>query len=249
MKFGKKIFVLIALLTIILFNSNAMALENEEVYYTNDNGVNFTKEEYDFVSKFYFDGYQKLMTQDDYNYIIDNQLMNGEIKVTQIVDPGSLNSRASDYYATGSKKLQLSSSCSSTCSMTITLTWLVSPNVRSYDLIGAYSPTSDSMKFTGARFYYDGVVKEYNEYRQESHGVSATFKLPTVGEDIVLVFNFKANKGSTVYASYQHAKKTISLANSRKYSFNSGGYGSVFLFEESVNDYYDAMRGVKMTLS
>lgn len=249
MKNIKKVFALVALLTIVSFNSNAMALENEEIYYTNVNNVSFSKEEYDFVSKFYFDGYQKLMTQEDYNYMIDNKLMDGDIRVVEIMDASNLNSRATDYYATGSKKLQLSSSCSSTCSMTITLTWLKSPNVRSYDLVGAYSPTSDNLKFSNSRIYYDGEVKQYTEYKQESHGVSATMKLPTSGEDIVIVMNFKANKNTIVYASYQHAKKSISLANSRKYSFLGSGYGGVFRFEESIVDYYDAMGGIKMTLS
>lgn len=250
MKSFKKVFALIALLSMISFNSNAMALEDREIYYTNDYNVSFTKDEYDFVGEFYFDGYQNIMRQEDYNYMIDNDLMNGNIQITEISDENVLLPRASVSYATGSKRLKLSSSCSTTfCSMTLNLTWLVSPNVRSYDLIGAYSPTSNNLIFSNSRIYYDGEVRQYVEYKQESHGISATMKLPSPGEDIVIVFTFKASPGTKVYASYQHAKKSISLANSRKYSFNTGGYGNVFLFDESVSDYYDAMRGVKMTLS
>ena len=248
MKVIKKLFVLVITLIIITFSGNVLALEND-VYYTNDHYVSFTKEEYDFVSKFYFDGYQKIMNQEQYKYMIDNDLMNGEIKVKEIIDNDGLLPMTDTYYATGSKKIKLSSSCgSSPCSMAISLTWLVSPKVRSYDLIGAYSPTSDNLKFGASVIYHTGGTKQYTESRKESHGVSATMKLPSSGEDIIIVMDFKANKGTTVYAAYQHAKKTISLANSRKYSFNSGGYGHVFLFDESVSDYYDAMGGVQMTI-
>lgn len=248
MKVIKKLFMVIVLLIVVLFGSNAKALENDEIFYTNEHDVSFTKEEYDFVSMFYFDGYQKLMTQEDYNYMIDNKLMDGEIKIAEVTDNDGIDILADTSHTTNSKKLKLSSSCEDTCYMTITLNWLVSPNTRSYDLVGAYSPTSNNLSFVGARMNYDGVVTQYIESKKESNGVSATMKLPTSGEGIRIVMNFYAKKGTTVYAGYQHAKKSISLANSRRYSFAASGYGGVFRFEESVLDYYDAMAGVKLTL-
>lgn len=248
MKVIKKLFILVIALLIITLNENAKALENNEIYYTNDHYVSFTKEEYEFVSRFYFDGYQDYMNQEQYNYMIDNDLMNGEIEIKEIYDDTGILPLADVSYATGSKKIKLSSSCTTNCNMTITVTWLKSPNIRSYDLVGAYSPTSGNLKFVNSLIYYDGTSTQYKEYRQESHGVSATMKLPSSGEGIVILTDFKANKGTRVYASYQHAKKTITLTNSRKYSFNSGGYGHVFLFDESLNDYYDAMSGVQMDL-
>ncbi|MDE6142344.1 MAG: hypothetical protein K2G03_07040 [Bacilli bacterium] len=249
MKEIKKVLILVMMLMVVTLSGNAFALDSEDVYYTNDHYVSFTKEEYDFVSKFYFDGYQKYMNQEDYNYMIDNDLMNGKIEIKEITDETNLLPRANTYYETGAKKIQLSSSCTTSCTLVINLTWTKSPNVRSYDLIGAYSPTSNNLKFVNSRIYYDGEVKTQVEYKQESKGVSATMKLPSSGEDIKVVMHLQANLGTRVYASYQHAKKTISLANSRKYSFNSGGYGHVFLFDEAVSDYYDAMGGVQMTLS
>lgn len=234
---------------VVLFSSNAKALEKDEIYYTNKNEVSFTKEEYDFVSMFYFDGYQKLMTQEDYNYMIDNKLMNGEIKIAEIIDNDGINLFTDKSHITNSKKLTLSSSCvGNTCSMTIMLNWLVSPNTRSYDLIGAYSVTSNNLDFTSSRIYYGEVEKTYVENRKEANGISATMKLPTTGEDILVMMRFTAKKGTTVQASYQHAKHSISLANSRKYSFGASGYGGVFRFEESVLDYYDRMAGVGLTL-
>lgn len=242
----KKVLMLAVMMNVISFANNAYALDIDDIYYTNSHEVSFTKEEYDFVSKFYFDGYQDYMTKEDYNYMIDNNMMNGTIEIKEFTEENI--SRADTSYATGSKKIQLSSACGTTCSMAITLTWLKSPNVRSYDLVGAYSPTSDSLKFNNSRVLYDGNTSQYTERRVDTHGVSATMKLPSSGESIIVIMEFKANKGTRVYAGYQHAKKTISLANSRKYSFLGSGYGGVFLFDESVSDYYDAMRGVQMTL-
>lgn len=248
MKLIKKLFIVIILLIVVLFSSNARAFENDEKYYTNSHNVSLTKEEYDFISMFYFDGYQKYMTQEDYNYIVDNKLMDGEIQIVEMIDNDEISPFANTSHTTNSKKLKLSSSCDSTCSMTITLNWLVSPNVRSYDLVGAYSITSNALTFTSSRILYDEVEKSYVENRKEANGISATMKLPTSGEDILIVMRFTAKKGTTVYAGYQHAKKSISLLNSRKYSFAASGYGGVFRFEESVLDYYDAMAGVKLTL-
>ena len=245
----KKIFMMMALMLLMAFSSNVMALEEREVYYTNDNGVSLTKEEYDFVSKFYFDGYQKLMIKEDYDYIIDNKLMEGEIKTTIIEDYDEPYLRGDITHTTVSKQLRLSSSCpTSSCSMVLMLTWLKSPNVRSYDLIGAYSPTSGNLRFVNSVIYYDGDNAQYVEKRKESYGISATMKSPSSGEDIKIIMDFKATKGTLVHASYQHAKEPISLTNSRKYSFIGSGYGGVFRFEESVHDYYDAMSGIKTTI-
>ena len=248
MKVIKRLFMLFIVLFVTSLSVDVFALNDKDIYYTNDYYVSFTKEEYDFVSKFYFDGYQKLMNQEQYNYMIDNNLMEGEIKIQELADEDVLLPRADTSYTTGTKKIKLSSSCGTTCNMTITVTWMKSANVRSYDLVGAYSPTSGSLKFVNSLIYYDGTSTQYKEYRQDSHGVSATMKLPSSGENIVIMMDFKANKGTLVHAGYQHAKKSISLTNSRKYSFLGSGYGGVFLFDDSVSSYYDAMGGVKMTL-
>ena len=56
-------------------------------------------------------------------------------------------------------------------------------------------------------------------------------------------------KNGTVYASYQHAKRNISLINSRRYTFASGGFGNVFSFDSAVGDYYDEMGGVSISLN
>lgn len=249
MKAVNKKFIMIVTLLMVVFSNNVFASEDRDIYYTNEHYVSFTKEEYDFVSDFYYDGYQEYMNQEDYNYMIDSNMMNSEIQTVEYTDNDGLLPFADTSYATGSKRIKLSSACeSSFCNMAITLNWLVSPKVRSYDLIGAYSPSSNSLSIVNSRVQYDGTSSQYVERREEKNGISATMKLPSSGEGIRVIMNFTANKGTTIFASYQHAAKTITLANSRKYSFLGSGYGGVFRFEESIKSYYDAMRGVEMTI-
>lgn len=53
---------------------------NAEVYYSNENGVAFTKEEYDFVSNMFYPGYQNIMNFDDYDNIFANGTLESEIR-------------------------------------------------------------------------------------------------------------------------------------------------------------------------
>lgn len=46
------------------------------------------------------------------------------------------------------------------------------------------------------------------------------------------------------YATYQHAQKEVSLAQSRKYSINKNGYGGVVKFDSSVASKYDKTEGL-----
>lgn len=242
-----KIFMIgIAVLTLV-FGYDVRA-ENNDIYYQNDYNVKFTKEEYDTISEFYYEGYQDYMNQEDYEEFINLGIVDSEIK-TVITYDNSIMTRASVSHTTANKSLKVTYSCpSTTCTMFAVATWINSPKVRSYDLIGAYSPTKNSLTFNGADVSNGSTFDEYVEKKQESYGISATVKLQSSGTAIRVAMDFKAKKGSTVYVSYQHAKKSISLANSRKYSFNAGGYGNVFLFNSSVSSCYDAMGGVKVSL-
>lgn len=242
-----KIFMIgIAVLTLV-FGYDVKA-ESSDIYYQNYYYVKFTKEEYDTISEFYYEGYQDYMNQEDYEEFINSGIVGSEIK-SSITYDNSVMTRASVSHTTANKSLKVTYSCpSTTCTMSAVVTWINSPKVRSYDLIGAYSPTKGSLKFVTADVTAGSTPKDYVEYKSENYGISATLQLPSSGSDVVVTSRFKAQKGSTVYVSYQHAKKSISLSNSRKYSFNAGGYGNVFLFESSVSSYYDAMGGVKVTL-
>jgi hypothetical protein len=93
-----------------------------------------------------------------------------------------------------------------------------------------------------------GIVTESN-YKYATDGVGCSFKLPTSATDITAEISFDVNPGGTVFASYQHAAKTSTLAKSQNYTFHYAGYGNVFLFDSSVEPYYDGMGGVYISLN
>lgn len=61
----KKVILLILVLLILTVQNTSA----KEIFYQNDNGVILTKEEYDFFTEMYWNGYQKNLTIEDYNYI------------------------------------------------------------------------------------------------------------------------------------------------------------------------------------
>lgn len=240
----KKIFFVFALL--LLFSSFINVEASEITGYTNKYGVFFSNEEYDFISDFYFEGYQDYMTQDDYTNFINSDIMNGDIK-TEVSDMNDIS--RSLIYETQMKQLKVSSSCSSDCYIAIILTWKSFPAVRSYDLIGAYFNGTSLIGNVRASMLYDSSSVSPVYSTTSANGVSSTFKLPSNANSLVFKQEFRVSKSGSLNASYQHARKSISLANSKKFSLSKNGYGGVFSFQESVRSYYDAMSGLTLTLS
>ena len=58
--------------------------------------------------------------------------------------------------------------------------------------------------------------------------------------------SFQTKASGTVYASYQHAVKNISLNSSTNYVFSANGLGNVFLFND--NSLFDKMQGVSLNI-
>ena len=232
--------------TICLMNEIVFAQENE-IYYENSNGVKLTKEEYDFIGEFYYDGYQEYISLNSFQVMKEMNIFSKPITKVFVEDNG-IQLLTDVSYQSASKKLVMSYSCGSLCVVSFLAEWLTIANVRSYDLIGAYSPSSNALSYLDSRMTYSSKKVSATETNISTNGISATFKLPTTDAKYKFVFDFTAPVGTKVHASYQHAKKTISLANSRKYSYSSSGYGGVFRFDSSVSGYYDAMGGVSTTL-
>ncbi|MDY3948593.1 MAG: hypothetical protein SOZ04_04515, partial [Bacilli bacterium] len=84
----------------------------------------------------------------------------------------------------------------------------------------------------------------YSNYQYFSNGFGNSVKLPSEATGISVQQNFEVQNSGTVYGSYQHATGYISLAQSKKYSIDLNGSGNVFLFNSSVDDYFDQMGGV-----
>lgn len=235
--------LLFCLLTISLFVGNVSATELN--FYTNENGVSFTEKEYNFLSDFYFDGYQDYMTTEDYEKFVTSNIMEGEIKTITLDD--SLNSRSLEY-ETKMKQLKVSSSCANDCIVATTLIWKAIPAVKSYDLIGAYFDNT-SLADGPSTYLLSGttyVSPSYTLYH--SNGISASIKIPNTNNSMKVVQQFNVKKSGSINVSYQHARKSISLTNSKKYKLSRSGYGGVFDFNESISNYYDAMGGITLNL-
>ena len=214
-------------------------------YYINGYGVEFTLEEYNYVSELLYDGYQATMTKEEYKIIFSENM--NTIKKTIIDTP--VYSTLGTFYASSSKNINIATSCDSTCLVTVAVNWTKSPNIRSYDLIGAFLEDTSLTTNVVTKSMNSTGVNVSNEIKNDKNGFGVSIELLKKGDDMRITQIFRVNKGGWVYSSYQHAMKSITLANSKKYSIQKGGYGGVFLFDSlKIQDYYDGMQGVYVQL-
>lgn len=240
----KNIFIILLLLILM-----PCVKVNADTYFVNQNGVSLTEKEYEFISNFYFDGYQNYMTLKDYNDFIDSNVMKGEIKITEYDDSKNLIAPYStSSHETASKILKLSSSCLDNCTISLSLTWKKIPTTKSYDLIGAYMENTSLVSLKQSKMYYGSNSVSSVENNIKYNGLSSTFKIPNTSEAISFLQVYTVEKRGKVYASYQHAKNSVSLAESRRYSFGKSGYGNVFVFDSAIASRYDGMQGLNVAL-
>lgn len=241
-----KIITFLMLLAILIPIKNINA---EEQYYTNKYNVKLTKEEYEFLSKFYWEGYQEDMTLSDYQEFVESSIINGEFETVEInyfenigVIPYSVS------HETNSKTIKISKSCASTCSISVVVTWKNVPNTKSYDIIGAYLEGVNLLSRVYTNAKTTSINNSSSEIKKDNNGFGVSISLPTSGSNYVINQTYTVSKGGTVYASYQHAKKTISLANSKNYTISKDGYGGVFKFSGTAASVYDKMGGVSINV-
>lgn len=242
----KKQIKICALLLILFCALNSENVNAQEVYYTNDYGVQLTQEEYEFLTKMYWDGYQEIMTQEEYEEFNQSGILHGEFESKEITDNDIITTRGT-IHTTGSKTLKIAKSCTTNCKISVVLTWLKNPTIRSYDVMGAYLngvPLKDApitrVVSSNTTRYSDIVKKAYN-------GFGTSILLPG-GSNVILNQDYTVSKGGTVYASYQHATENTNLATSQSYNFSLTGYGRVFAFYNSARNIYDAMNGVDISV-
>lgn len=243
----KKFKMLLALTTISLFaHINVFALE--DVYYQNNNGVEFTEKEYNYFYDVYGIDYIDNMTQEDYNWYSDLDLNNSNIETETYYDiPMSIMGTT---HTTASKKITITKSCSTVkCTINTSLKWLTNPTIRSYDVIGA--------RFDGASLKNDTIVTKvhssagtssFNNLKSFTSGFGVSIKLPESASNIIIDQKFYTTTSGKIYASYQHATSNVSLATSKLYSLGSNGYGGVFCFYGNALNKYDQMGGVDISL-
>lgn len=237
---------LILLLGGVILSISVKADEN--IYYTNSNGVSMTETQYNYLKEMFFEDYPNYVTEAEYNELLTKNMFNKEIEKKTTTDYGNQISPQSNYHETNAKILTLSKSCSSTeCLMVFTNAWKGDPTVKSYDLIGALlfgnltlnSGLTSKLYYSGGTLYGDGT-----KYSNKGWGVS--FKLPTSTSLMTVTQHFYVYGTGTVFTSYQHAVKKISLATSQKFTCNYGGWGGVYDFYGTAVGKFDHTAGVDM---
>lgn len=242
----KILMTLFAVLAIVGITKNVYA---EEVYYTTPNGIELTREEYDFLAMFYGEEYLDLMTRDMYDEFVEDDLINSDVKIKTYNEPqlALLNpgmSPRSQSHSTSAKTVQIGRAClTSYCIMSLKNTWHGSPSVRSWDNIGAYLDGISLLKHNHT--YVSSTAGDvFYSNLNTTNGIGNSVKLPDTGEDIIISMSFKVSRGGTVYGSYQHAMQNTTLANSENYTLDILGYGNVFLYYGTAVGIYDGMNGV-----
>ncbi|MBR5369896.1 MAG: hypothetical protein IK137_01175 [Bacilli bacterium] len=243
----KKFFVL--LLTGLFIFGIINNVYAEEAYYTNPNGVEFTREEYDFLTTFYNPKHPEIMTRDMYDEFVESDLINSEVEIITytesplpLINPNVLPN--STYYSTPSKTVQIGKGCFPTlCTISIQNNWHVSPSVRSWDNIGAYLDGVSLISHDDTYVYSTAGINHF-AYLNTTNGIGNSVELPATGENIIISMDFKVSKGGTVYGSYQHAMQNTTLVNSQNYTLDILGYGNVFSYYGNAIGIYDNMNGV-----
>jgi hypothetical protein len=238
----------VMLLLVVLCAFGITNVYAEEVYYTNQNGVELTREEYEFLSTFHNPIYPTIMTRDMYDQFAESGMINNEIQTVRYIEPQLplLNPSippTSQSHSTSYKTVQISAACSNKCYMDLQATWHVSPSVRSWDNIGAYLDGVNLISHDGTFVYSTSGLNWYN-YLNTTNGVGNSVELPSTGENIIVDMSFTVGTGGTVYGSYQHAMQTTTLANSQNYTLDILGYGEVFSYYGNAIGVYDGMNGV-----
>ena len=234
----------LSIFTIMLLGVfGVMKTTNAEAYYRNEKGVEFTEKEYRFFTKMFYDGYQRLMTQEMFDSYDKEYMDENLVETTEITSP--LVSPIGGLVDTPAKTLRMSAIKSGNVAMIgVTVVWKGTPAMRSYDVMGAYlsgvtleMPPTTTVDYSSGSFYAEDI-------KNESNGFGVTIKLPDDSSNLKITQSYLTSLGGEVYGSYQHALDKVTFADSQNYFINYGGYGHVFVFPYSVGQHYDMMQGV-----
>lgn len=249
----KTLMLLLVAITIFGISINVYA---SEPYYTTANGIELTREEYEFLTTFYWSGYPDVMTRAEYEQMVDDDLFSTEIVTESSNGLGSnfigpVNDPQGNPVTQNGRTLQIAKACPPTkCYMSLVATWSINPYSLGYDVIGAYlnnvSLISHSHTYVSTNaytYYFENLKTDPN-----GHGLGNSVLLPSNGTNYIINMAFTTTKGGTVFGSYQHAMEDTTLANSQLYTFSMSGYGNVFSFYGTAEDLYDETAGVDINV-
>lgn len=233
----KKILYIFIFLFALTFGVNSVSAS---AFYVNTNGVEFTREQYEYISDLYYDGYQDTMNQIELDKMINLSLF-GQPIVS--VESDSIFLPENNYVINGSTVTQngvttkITKSCTTECLVVLKATWSLIPTINSYDVIGfrlsnASIDTINKATITGTNY---SVTYQPSSARQFSNGFGYSVKLGNAMGMKITTSMYTTTSG------YQHANYNVSLATSQLYTISLAGYGNA-LFK------YNNAVGVDITL-
>ena len=222
----------------------------EEIYYTNNNGVDFTREQYEFFGNMFWDGYQAYVTQEEFDQADELDLFDKPVYKSTYVEPINFNNI---YYINGNpltengRTITLGKSCSSNCLVTLTNVWNGNPTVKSWDVFGARASGTTITFVNSASMFGDSTYTQYSSPTIAGGGFGYSMLVPN-DTNIKSTVSFITNTGGTIYGTYQHATTGISQSNSHLYNIVFYGYGGVFDFYGAAFGVYDGCNGVNISV-
>ncbi len=147
-------------------------VDAKNVFYTNEYGVRFTEEQYDFFSRMYYDGYQKFVTSKDFNYFDVNYMKPNLVETIYEVMP-------MDTSFTGTKKTLKISKINSTSGtlIIVVVDWFKNPSTRSNDVIGARFVGTNLIEAPSIKMINNSGVSNFTNIDIFSNGFGQTFLL------------------------------------------------------------------------
>ena len=201
----------------------------------------------------FWDGYQDNVTQDDFDQVYEFGLFDSRVDKESVVQMYTPENFINGTQLTEkSRTLTIAKSCGTYCYIGLTATWNYSPNVRSYDVIGArYEGTSIyNNNNTYVMSSIDTTIVSVNDRQNFSTGFGVSAKLPTSGSNLKVGTSFYVENvsGATVYGAYEHAVAPVALSTSKSYYISLYGQGNVLYFTGLAANLYDGCNGVDITL-
>lgn len=241
----KKNLLIIVLFVFISFIPFNIASAESDNIYTTQNGISMPKDLYDELCKIYSKDYMETLSQNEFDAIPINNLKS--IKVSEYIEP-NINTR-STYFESRAKIIRL---IQNENYVTLIASWKGIPNVKTYDVIAV---RLHNVSLTGGftfkqTWYANGKTNvSYDGYKRVlSNGFGTSFKVQN-GSNLELSLTFEINGNGKVFGSYQHACKSTTYEESKKYTLSSSGLGDVIKFStSSINNKYDAMSGVSISV-
>lgn len=256
----KKKIISVMIITITLCSMPAINVQAEgNAFFTTFGGVELTEFQYNTLVDMLSEERVKMISEEDYNNLHVERMIEGEYKykteeyvITDNSYTGILTPYA--YHETTSKKLTLSIACNSTiCSVASTAYWKKVPATTSYDVIGVR--LENTTFHDGAHdFTYkttDGKkVYTCDKSIRTSKGAACIHKISSNIDYIALDVNVNYAYNGSIFASYQHATKSVTLTQASSFEFKGTGFGSVFYWaSQTVRAKYDQMAGVSELLA